>query len=451
MVAVRLFSPFPAEQLIAAIPGTVRSIAVLDRTKEPGAVGEPLYQAVLSAMTEAMDSDAPPFETAPRIIGGRYGLSSKEFTPSMIAPIFDELTGARPKRHFTVGIYDDVTNLSLPIDTAFRRPRPAGEVQAVFWGLGSDGTVGANKASVKIIGENTDLFAQGYFVYDSKKSGSVTVSHLRFGPEPIRSTYLVQDADFVACHQFGLLGKADILGTARHGATFLLNSPYGPEQVWEHLPGEVQRTIVEKAIDLWVIDAASVATEAGMGNRINTVMQPCFFQLAGILPAEEAIARIKEFVQKTYAKRGDEVVRRNFAAIDSSLAAMRHVTTGMPTNEQRVEPPIPIDAPDFIKRVTARLWPVRRPPAGQCAARRWVVPDRHRALRKAGDCPADPDLGSGDLHRLRQVRHGLPARDHPDEGLPRRGGGRGAGHLRPQGVQEPRPARPSAHDPGRPG
>ena len=355
MVAVRLFSPFPAEQLIAAIPGTVRSIAVLDRTKEPGAVGEPLYQAVLSAMTEAMDSDAPPFETAPRIIGGRYGLSSKEFTPSMIAPIFDELTGARPKRHFTVGIYDDVTNLSLPIDTAFRRPRPAGEVQAVFWGLGSDGTVGANKASVKIIGENTDLFAQGYFVYDSKKSGSVTVSHLRFGPEPIRSTYLVQDADFVACHQFGLLGKADILGTARHGATFLLNSPYGPEQVWEHLPGEVQRTIVEKAIDLWVIDAASVATEAGMGNRINTVMQPCFFQLAGILPAEEAIARIKEFVQKTYAKRGDEVVRRNFAAIDSSLAAMRHVTTGMPTNEQRVEPPIPIDAPDFIKRVTARL------------------------------------------------------------------------------------------------
>ena len=340
-------------------------------------------------MTEAMDGDAPPFETAPRIIGGRYGLSSKEFTPSMIAPIFDELSGARPKRHFTVGIYDDVTNLSLPIDTAFRRPRPAGEVQAVFWGLGSDGTVGANKASVKIIGENTDLFAQGYFVYDSKKSGSVTVSHLRFGPEPIRSTYLVQDADFVACHQFGLLGKTDVLGTARHGATFLLNSPYGPDQVWEHLPGEVQRTIVEKAIDLWVIDAASVATEAGMGNRINTVMQPCFFQLAGILPAEEAIARIKEFVQKTYAKRGDEVVR-------AQLRGHRQLAgSDAPRHHRRAHEratggaPIPIDAPDFIKRVTARLMAGQGDLlAGQRAARRRAVPDRHRAATRSGRSPS---------------------------------------------------------------
>ena len=211
MLRIRLFQPFPAEQIVAALPSTVRGIAVLDRTKEPGAVGEPLYLEVVAALAEAMDGDEPPFATAPRVIGGRYGLSSKEMTPSMIKPIFEELAATRPKRHFTVGIYDDVTHLSLPIDTEFRHPRPAGEVQAMFFGLGSDGTVGANKASVKIIGESTDLFAQGYFVYDSKKSGSVTVSHLRFGPEPIRSTYLVEDADFVACHQFGLLGKTKVL------------------------------------------------------------------------------------------------------------------------------------------------------------------------------------------------------------------------------------------------
>src|SRR5665811_872501 len=251
VLRVRLFHPFPAKQLIAALPPTVRSIAVLDRTKEPGAVGEPLYLEVVAALAEAMDSDTPPFVVAPRVIGGRYGLSSKEMTPSMIKPIFEELDAARPKRHFTVGIYDDVTHLSLPIDTSFRRPRPAGEVQAMFFGLGSDGTVGANKASIKIIGESTDLFAQGYFVYDSKKSGSVTVSHLRFGPAPIRSTYLVEQADFLACHQFNLLGKTKILEHAKHGATFLLNSPYGPDEVWDHLPGGVQRLLMDKEIDFW--------------------------------------------------------------------------------------------------------------------------------------------------------------------------------------------------------
>ena len=355
VLEVRLFQPFPAEQILAALPATVRSIAVLDRTKEPGAVGEPLYLETVVAITEAMDGDNPPFETAPRVIGGRYGLSSKEMTPSMIKPIFDELAGPSPKRHFTVGIYDDVTHLSLPIETGFRRQRPTGEVQAVFFGLGSDGTVGANKASVKIIGENTDLFAQGYFVYDSKKSGSVTVSHLRFGPEPIRSTYLVEDADFVACHQFGLLGKTRILETAKRGATFLLNAPYGPDEVWEHLPAGVQRLLVEKDIDFWVIDAFAVANEAGMGSRINTVMQPCFFQLAGILPAEEAIARIKDFVKKTYAKRGDEVVARNYAAIDRSLAALGHVTLGTVSEAAPPEQLVPAGVPDFVERVTARL------------------------------------------------------------------------------------------------
>ena len=355
MLTVRLFQPFPSEQLLAALPGTVRSIAVLDRTKEPGAVGEPMYQAVVATIVEAMDGDTPPFATAPRVIGGRYGLSSKEFTPSMIKPIFDELLDARPKRHFTVGIYDDVTNLSLPISSTFSHPRPAREVQALFFGLGSDGTVGANKASVKIIGEGTDLYTQGYFVYDSKKSGSVTASHLRFGPEPIRSTYLIDGADFVACHQFGLLQTVKVLDQARLGATFLLNSPYGPDEVWDHLPIEIQHQLVEKQISLWVIDAMAVAAETGMGNRINTIMQPCFFHLSGVLPAEEAIERIKDFVKKTYAKRGDAVVQRNFAAIDLSIARLGKVAL-QPVGETRpIRSLIPDTAPDFIRDVTARL------------------------------------------------------------------------------------------------
>jgi pyruvate-ferredoxin/flavodoxin oxidoreductase len=355
MLRIRLFQPFPTEQIVAALPSTVRAIAVLDRTKEPGAVGEPLYLEVVAALAEAMDCDEPPFATAPRVIGGRYGLSSKEVTPSMIKPIFEELGATRPRRHFTVGIYDDVTHLSLPIDTDFRSPRPAGEVQAVFFGLGSDGTVGANKASVQIIGESTDLFAQGYFVYDSKKAGSVTVSHLRFGPEPIRSTYLVEDADFVACHQFGLLGKTKVLEYAKHGATFLLNAPFGPDEVWDHLPGGVQQLLLDKEIDFWVIDAIAVADEAGMGSRINTVMQPCFFKLAGILPADEAITRIKGFVEKTYAKRGGAVVARNFAAIDRSLERLAHVSPGGVTNSLPTIPPVPDDVPDFVARITWRL------------------------------------------------------------------------------------------------
>ena len=355
MVRVRLFQPFPAAQIVAALPSTVRSIAVLDRTKEPGAVGEPLYLEVVAALAELMDSEEPPFATAPRVIGGRYGLSSKEMTPSMIKPIFEELARQRPKRHFTVGIYDDVTHLSLSMDTEFRHPRPAGEVQAVFFGLGSDGTVGANKASVKIIGESTDLFAQGYFVYDSKKSGSITVSHLRFGPEPIRSTYLVEDADFVACHQFGLLGKTKVLECAKRGATFLLNAPFGPDEIWDHLPADVQQSLLDKEIDFWVIDALAVAEEAGMGGRINTVMQPCFFRLAGILPVDEAIARIKGFVEKSYAKRGDAVVQRNFVAIDRSLERLAHVPLSRAAIHPPTTAPVSDDVPDFVARVTSRL------------------------------------------------------------------------------------------------
>jgi pyruvate-ferredoxin/flavodoxin oxidoreductase len=355
MVQMRLFQPFPSEELIAALPKTVKSIAVLDRTKEPGAVGEPFYLATVAAISEAMDSAAAPFAVVPRIIGGRYGLSSKEFTPQMVKPVFDELAKDAPKRHFTVGIYDDVTNLSLPIDSEFVRPRPAGQVQAMFFGLGSDGTVGANKASVKIIGEGTELYSQGHFVYDSKKSGAVTVSHLRFGPEVIESTYEIQAADFVACHQFGLLAKMPVLDRAKQGATFLLNSPYGPDEVWEHLPSKVQQQIIDKGIHLYVIDAFAVAAEVGMGNRINTVMQPCFFKLSGVLPEDEAIAAIKKFVEDSYGKRGEKVVQRNFAAIDLSLERLHKVGTGPAPASVEISAIVPDEAPDFVKNVTARI------------------------------------------------------------------------------------------------
>ena len=356
LVRVRLFQPFPARQLVAALPPTVRSIAVLDRTKEPGAVGEPLYLSVVAALAEATDTDEPPFVETPRVIGGRYGLSSKEVTPAMVKPVFDELALDRPRRHVTVGIYDDVTHLSLPIDADFAPDRPPGEVQAMFYGLGADGTVGANKSSVKIIGESTDLHAQGYFVYDSKKSGSVTVSHLRFGPQSIRSTYLVDNADLVACHQFGLLERMRVLDHARPGATFLLNSPFGPHDVWAQLPREVQSQIIDKHIDLWVIDADRVAGEAGMGNRINTVMQPCFFQLAGVLPPGEAIGHIKAGVEQAYGKRGRVVVERNFAAIDRALAALHRVEVPSAVSGDRTMAlTVPDDAPDFVRQVTSVL------------------------------------------------------------------------------------------------
>jgi pyruvate-ferredoxin/flavodoxin oxidoreductase len=358
LLTVRLFQPFPTEALLATLPATTRAIAVLDRTKEPGAVGEPLYLSVLAALTEVQDTPTPPFERTPRVIGGRYGLSSKEVTPGMLAPVFAELASETPKRHFTIGIYDDVTHLSLPIDTDLAVARPSSEVQAMFFGLGSDGTVGANKSSVKIIGEHTDLFAQGYFVYDSKKSGAVTVSHLRFGPEPIRSTYLIDGADFVACHQFGLLEKLEVLTNARPGATVLLNAPFAADEVWDQLPREVQQEILDKDLDVWVIDADRVAREVGMGNRINTVMQPCFFHLSGVLPAEVAIAQIKDAVQATYARRGRAVVERNFAAIDASIANLHRVeppTTDRATSDRTIELTVPDDAPDFVRQVTRVL------------------------------------------------------------------------------------------------
>ena len=356
MLTVRLYRPFPAEQLVAALPPSVRSIAVLDRTKEPGAVGEPLYLDVRAAIDEAMDAQEPAFAAMPRVIGGRYGLSSKEFTPAMAKAVLDELKADRPKRHFTVGIYDDVTSLSLSWDSDFRPLRADSEVQAVFYGLGSDGTVGANKNSAKIIVDATDDFVQGYFVYDSKKSGAMTASHLRFGPEQIHSTYLITDADFVACHQFGLLNRVDILEVARDGATFLLNSPYGPDEIWDRLPGKVQRQIQDKHIRLWVIDALKIANEAQMGNRINTVMQPCFFALSGVLPADVATAEIKASVEKAYGKRGRTIVERNFAAIAAALANLAEVTIPETLSEGgSIGVPVPASAPDFVRHVTSMI------------------------------------------------------------------------------------------------
>jgi pyruvate-ferredoxin/flavodoxin oxidoreductase len=352
LVTVRLFRPFPADALAAVLPATVRRIAVLDRTKEPGAAGEPLYQDVVTTLAERAAAGGP---AMPLVVGGRYGLASKEFTPAMARAVLDNLAGEPPRNHFTVGIADDVSRTSLPVDTGFSTEDAEG-LRAVFFGLGSDGTVGANKTSVKIVGEGTDLFAQGYFVYDSKKSGSVTVSHLRMSPRPIRSSYLIERANFVACHQFHFLDRMDVLGRAEEGATFLLNSPWPADQVWDHLPAEVQREVIAKRLDLWVVDAAGVAREAGMGHRINTVMQPCFFALSGVLPRDDAIAAIKAWVSKAFSRRGEEVVARNFAAIDGALAALHRVEVpAEATSTRRRRPAVSEDAPDFVRRVTARM------------------------------------------------------------------------------------------------
>jgi pyruvate-ferredoxin/flavodoxin oxidoreductase len=360
LLTVRLFRPFPVEAFLAALPPTVRSIAVLDRTKEVGAPAEPLHADVLVALASALRDDplSPPgssqgsFE-APTVIGGRYGLSSKEFTPPMAKAVFDELAKDRPKPRFTVGIVDDVTHLSLTPDATFRVPDE--HLSAVFYGLGSDGTVGAAKNSVKIIGDRPDAHAQGYFVYDSRKSGATTVSHLRFGRTPIRATYLVDAADFVAVHQFELLRSMKTVDVAKPGATLLLNSPHG-EDTWDHLPVEVQAEIAAKRLRTWVIDAEAVAKAAGLGRRINTVMQPCFFYLSGVLPADEAIAAIKSAVEETYGRRGRTVVERNFAAIDAAIAALRPLPAGLrPSSHEHRLPPLPEGAGDFVRRVTGAM------------------------------------------------------------------------------------------------
>jgi pyruvate-ferredoxin/flavodoxin oxidoreductase len=350
VLKVRLYRPFSIEHFVGALPRSVKALAALDRTKEPGAAGEPLYQDVITALAEAQDKGQLPF-AMPKVIGGRYGLSSKEFTPAMVKAVLDELAKPEPKNHFTVGIEDDVTHTSLTVDESYSAEDPKA-VRAVFYGLGADGTVGANKNSVKIIGEETDNFAQGYFVYDSKKSGSITISHLRFGPNPVRSTYLVSRANFVACHQFTFLEKVDVLKTAQPGATFLLNAPFEADQVWDQLPKPIQRQIIEKKLKFYVIDAYEVARETGMGTRINTVMQTCFFAISGVLPREEAIDQIKKAIMKTYGKRGESVVQKNFAAVDRALDRLHEVKVpAQVSSTTEFKPPVPVEAPDFVRNV----------------------------------------------------------------------------------------------------
>jgi pyruvate-ferredoxin/flavodoxin oxidoreductase len=350
---VRLYKPFALDAFFSALPAAVRSIAVLDRTKEPGSVGEPLYQDVVTAFMERHAGNGS--RPLPRIIGGRYGLSSKEFTPAMVKAVFDELKKPQAQNHFTIGIRDDVTHTSLNYDPAFSTEDPR-TVRALFYGLGSDGTVGANKNSIKIIGKGTNNYAQGYFVYDSKKAGAITVSHLRFGPEPIESTYLISQASFVACHQFQFIDRFDVLSAAQPGTTFLLNAPFGPDEIWNHLPRQVQQTIIDKKLKFYVIDAYSVARDAGMGSRINTIMQTCFFAISGVLPREEAIAAIKHAIQETYGKRGEAVVQKNFTAVDQALSHMHPVKVPEKVSATfDVLPPVPSRAPAFVRDVVGTI------------------------------------------------------------------------------------------------
>ncbi len=364
VVKVHLYRPFSIKHFIGALPATVKAIAVLDRTKEPGAAGEPLYQDVVTAVNEALDEGLAPFgrgESAtrpnrPRVIGGRYGLSSKEFTPAMVKAVFDELKKTKPKNHFTVGINDDVTHTSLDYDPAFSA-EGSGTVRAMFYGLGADGTVGANKNSIKIIGEDTPNFAQGYFVYDSRKSGTMTTSHLRFGDNPIHSTYLISSANFVACHQFTFLERFDVLAAAAPGAVFLLNSPYGPDEVWDHLPRATQKHILDKKLRFFVIDGYQVAHDTGMGGRVNTIMQTCFFAISGILPRDQAIEAIKYSIKKTYGKRGEAVVQKNYDAVNSTLAHLHEMDLSgkQVSSAFDLRPAVPDEAPEFVKKVTAEI------------------------------------------------------------------------------------------------
>ncbi len=367
LLKVRLFRPFSAAHFVRALPATVKHLAVLDRSKEPGATGEPLYMDVVTAISETLTTGEAPFRFFPRVIGGRYGLGSKEFTPGMAASVFEELEEASPRTHFTIGIHDDVSFASLPWDKDFA-VQDSDVVSAVFYGLGSDGTVGANKNSIKIIGDETGLHAQGFFVYDSKKSGSTTESHLRFGPRPIRSTYLVGAAPFVACHQWNLLSRVDVLARAAVGGTFLINSPHRAEDVWAALPPDVQRQIEQKQLRVWAIDAAAVATAAGAGRRVNTVLQACFFALAGVLPRDAAIAAIKRAAKKTYGAKGAAVVEANYAAIDAALDGLHEVVIGARTEFVGAGVPAGLPSPspspgvseaggaaEFFRRVTLPL------------------------------------------------------------------------------------------------
>jgi pyruvate-ferredoxin/flavodoxin oxidoreductase len=355
LVQVRLFRPFDTDAFARALPASVKSIAVLDRTKEPGAIGEPLYLDVRTAIGEAMEKGTALFKTYPRIAGGRYGLGSKEFTPAMTKAVFDNLSKSAPKNHFTVGINDDVAGTSLGYDDSFT-VEGKGAYRAMFYGLGADGTVGANKNTIKIIGSETDNYAQGYFVYDSKKSGSITTSHLRFGKEKILNPYLLSKADFIACHNPSFLEKYDMLSRAEEEATFLLTTSHSKDEVWDTLPVEVQEQLIAKKMKFYIIDAISLAEEIGLGARINMIMQTAFFVISGIIPKEDAIKAIKTEIKKTYAKKGEKVLDMNYAAVDRALQNIVEVPVpGKVTGTVRMKPPVPGDAPEFVRQVTAKM------------------------------------------------------------------------------------------------
>ncbi len=355
VLKVRLYRPFSVEHFVRALPATVKTLAVLDRTKEPGSIGEPLYMDVVTAVSEALADGIAPFKTAPRIVGGRYGLSGKEFTPAMARGVLAEMRKPQPKNHFTIGINDDVTHTSLAYDPDFST-EGKDAVRALFYGLGADGTVGANHNSIRIIGEDTENYAQGFFYYDSRKSGTMTTSHLRFGPRPIHASYLIRSANFVACHQFSFVERYDVLKAAEPGATFLLNSIYGADEVWDHLPRTMQKQIIEKKLKFYVIDGYQVAKQTGMGGRINTIMQTCFFAISGVLPRDEAIAAIKRSIEKTYLKRGKDVVQKNYAAVDAALQHLHPVKVpSQVTSAFDIRPAVPAEAPEFVQKVTAEI------------------------------------------------------------------------------------------------
>ena len=353
VLKVRLYRPFPAEDLVAALPTTVKKIAVLDRTKEPGSQGEPLLQDVIQALADAQINGTLPFPM-PVVVGGRYGLGSKDFTPAMVKGVYDELAKDKPMTGFAVGIEDDVTGKSIAYDPSFSTEAPE-VTRCLFYGLGSDGTVGANKDAIKIIGKHTDLYVQGYFEYDSKKSGSSTISHLRFGPNPIHSTYFIHSANFIALHQPSLLNILDFLKNAADGATFLMNTPVEPAKVWDSLPARMQQQILDKHIKMYCINAFKVAKATGMGGRINMIMQTCFFKLSGVIPAEEAIGYIKEAIKKTYGKKGEEVVAKNIAAVDATLENLHEVPLGTTITGHEIPPCVHGDAPDFVRNVLGRI------------------------------------------------------------------------------------------------
>ncbi len=416
VLKVRLFRPFSLEHFAQALPKSVKAIAVLDRTKEPGSLGEPLYEDVRTAIGEAMSGGLLKMKDYPAVVGGRYGLGSYEFTGAMAKSVFDNLSAKSPKNHFTVGINDDVTNTSLPFDPSFSS-EPEGVHRAMFYGLGADGTIGANKNSIKIIGKATDNYVQGYFVLDSKKSGSITISHLRFGKKPIKSTYLISKANFLACHKFSFLQKYDMLSQADDGAVFLLNSPFGKDEVWANIPVEVQKQIIDKKLKFYVINGTKIADDVGLRGRINVPLQTAFFVISGILPEAKALELIKTAIEDTYGNKGRDIVEMNMKAVEAARTRIEKVDyPSKPSGSVHMLPSVPEEAPEFVQKVTAKI--IARPgrdASGVRASRRRYVAHGHHEVGEAQHRGRDPRLGRRHVYPVRRMFPRVPARRHPHE------------------------------------